>query len=213
MWRQREKYEQREKESAVKVSVWSLWRIVGSGFAFSCKWVSGALYFLSLTAIWISEPVVPGKETPTLTSCWRSRPQGHRGNPISYDARRQACTLCTCTHSLGTHGAHTLHVLVSRGAHQCVVVYCVLFPLHLFLSYSLLHHNKNPILSHGKQLQDNFKRMIFQLLSRSSVFTQTQKLFPSYWTMHGLICQAGTSCNVMRAANVLIRRFHYNCKG
>lgn len=64
--------EKENKESSMKVSMWSLWRIVGAGFACSGEWVSGALYFLSLTAIWIREPEVPRKEPPTLTSCWRS---------------------------------------------------------------------------------------------------------------------------------------------
>lgn len=79
------KMKKEKNESVVKVSVSSLWRIVGARFACSSEWVSGVLYFWSLTALWIRGPEVPGKEPPVPTSCRRSGAQGRRENPIVID--------------------------------------------------------------------------------------------------------------------------------
>ena len=107
-----------KKESAMKVSVWSLWRIVGAGFACSGEWVSRALYFWSLTAIWIREPVVPGKEQPTLSSCWRSPTQGHWVNPIPYHSNAHTRTHTCAVVPTVQDGSGTLHQ--SREAQQTV---------------------------------------------------------------------------------------------
>lgn len=45
VWICKRKMNKKKKESAMKVSVWTVWRIVGAGFACSGEWVSGALYF------------------------------------------------------------------------------------------------------------------------------------------------------------------------
>lgn len=55
----------------MKVSMWSMWRTVEAGFACCSKWVSWALYFWSLTAIWRTTTVVPRNDVPKLTACWR----------------------------------------------------------------------------------------------------------------------------------------------
>lgn len=122
---------EKKRESAMKVSMWSLWRIVGAGFACSGEWVSGALYFWSLTAIWIREPEVPGKEPPTLTSCWRSPARGHWANPILSDNAHtctHACILVhiiTCTRRM-VHTYSTHPHLVQRFVF--VLLFTVFFP-------------------------------------------------------------------------------------
>lgn len=135
-----------KKESAMKVSMWSLWRIVGAGFACSGEWVSGALYFWSLTAIWIREPEVPGKEPPTLTSCWRSPAQGHWANPILSD-------ILTYTHArilVQISDAHvwcctlTVNILIlCRGSSVCYCLLCLLSTIAASLSTSPLHLKTN----------------------------------------------------------------------
>lgn len=119
------------KESAMKVSMWSLWRIVGARFACSGEWVSGALYFWSLTAIWIREPEGPREgaanpdkllEEPCAGSLSEPHPFFRQYSHASYtlmhafwyrfwDARVGRCTL-------------KVHVLMScRGSS---VRYCLL---------------------------------------------------------------------------------------
>lgn len=56
----------------MKVSMCSVWRTAEAGFACCSKWVSGALYFWSLTAIWRTNTVVPRNDVPKLTAFWRS---------------------------------------------------------------------------------------------------------------------------------------------
>lgn len=121
------KMKKKKKESAMKVSMWSLWRIVGAGFACSGEWVSWALYFWSLTAIWIREPEVPWKEPPTLTSCWRSPARGHWANPIPDNSGRQY-THAPCTRAR-TPVWISAQMIRCRASNLCTgssVVYCLL---------------------------------------------------------------------------------------
>ena len=152
----------------MKVSMWSLWRTVGAGFACSGEWVSGALYFWSLTAIWIREPEVPGKEPPTLTSCWRSPARGHWANPILYDAGRHythapytrahilAWTWCRLSVAHKRWCTLTVHFLIlcrSSSVGYCLLSY--LSTIAASLSNSFCLHHSSSTLKHSKTLTDS----------------------------------------------------------